>query len=393
MLAPAPAFAASGVIPYATYTVEQKEILGQLPCKWISMGGRIGPSHGGGRYDLLCKGGTWGTVSLFLDRKGADGIGNVRFIYTDWNPQIHPNAGEAVMAEVFLQHILNRLVPATLAKSVREAFWDGTADAWIRAGVRVTVSHEEKPNQVWRKVEISGMGRPTPGLTRDDSPMFERPAVSTGLVQDTPPANTDDDTRVQAPIHILPKPGAVPMKPSAAGEGLAVPDSAPASAPKALIPAAPAELNTAPAAETLVPIKAPPVISASLVPDADMLTRGRAKAPSNFDFYNKAEALTRAEEIRALGTVTATTPGVKPVVRDGSAVQAPPAVSGPSVAPMDSPAAAAPVASPVVPPAAAPALPQDKAPRALPQLQFVPRAEPLDTTKDVIQFEDDKSAL
>lgn len=50
---------APGMLPFTTFEAEQRAVTSKLPCKWISMGG----GQGEARYDFLCKGGTWATVS------------------------------------------------------------------------------------------------------------------------------------------------------------------------------------------------------------------------------------------------------------------------------------------------------------------------------------------
>ena len=67
----------------------------------------------------------------------------------------------------------------------------------------------------------------------------------------------------------------------------------------ALVEATSAELNTAPAPESKVVPVAPPELSATLVPNTKDLVGGRARAPSNFDAYNRAVALTQDVEAKA----------------------------------------------------------------------------------------------
>jgi hypothetical protein len=133
-----------------------------------------------------------------------------------------------------------------------------------------------------------------------------------------------------------------------------------------------------------------------------MLTYGSA-APSNFDIYNKAEALTRPEAIRAFGgtakakvlPASPTTPVPTPVVNATSLK----ATGGLATAPSESVAPVAkpqPQAQPQQQPQPQPQQPSTYTPsnlRPLPQLQFVPRAEPLPNPGQTIQFEDEKSKL
>ncbi|MCA3244068.1 MAG: hypothetical protein INF43_02025, partial [Alphaproteobacteria bacterium] len=38
------------------FQAETRLVTQTLPCKWVSMGGRTGPSYGNGRFDFSCKG-------------------------------------------------------------------------------------------------------------------------------------------------------------------------------------------------------------------------------------------------------------------------------------------------------------------------------------------------
>ncbi|NBV54757.1 MAG: hypothetical protein EBR79_03490, partial [Proteobacteria bacterium] len=89
--------APSRVIPFTNFAKEQQNILNSLPCKWVSQNGRLGRIESNQRYDFLCKGGIWGTISLFLNQSPSfeNGISNLRLHYRAWNPEAHPSAGEA----------------------------------------------------------------------------------------------------------------------------------------------------------------------------------------------------------------------------------------------------------------------------------------------------------
>lgn len=456
------------VIPFTTYQLEQQAVVDGLPCKWISMDGRLGPSYGNSHYDFLCKGGQWATISLYLDRaNGFDhGVGKVRLYYREWRDNVHPSAGEAFEAQKFLEYVVNRFVPASAGAQVLQAFWGDSKRSWKGTDVSVDYTLEEGKSYDVHKLEIAGQGtalmnvdgltireeqtvaapgrakaitaRPVPiipvvtpdaGLLKGQAPSpFLEDALHPTMVA---PATNPPVTPVVTDAAVLPKPvdTAVPM--TRVGDRLILPpalkgaETPAAKAPEQqqtqpdVLPAATAaDVNTAPAPESLAKPAPLPPVSSSLVPDADALVDGRVKAPSNFEAYNKASELTKSVEKRAMTSVEAkpiVTPVAQPANATGQARETlalPPARAASPVAPVATPqlssvSATVPVAGPMAVPAkaAAPsgeglglsmggtAQPAREPARPLPQLQFVPKAEPLKSGDDVLQFEDEKSGL
>ena len=488
MLRKAPA-SMTGMVPFTTFQQEELAVTQNLPCKWISKDGRLGPSYGGGRYDFLCKGGDFATVSLYLDKadSAGSGVAKARLLYRDWPVNANPNAGEALVAQQFLQHVAGRFVPASMAGEVMDAFWGKASRKWSQNGVLISFVLEKGPQFNVRKLEIAGTGaqlnsqlvKLTPVVTPTDAgltkvspapevgtkvfvygkdgeklPVPERVlpgvAVTKGMPEQTPldsgltkpmpipvqtPTQIDIAPAVVVPVPVpgvLPTPGAgvtkmgdalvVPASTPAGGAGNAVEEPAKAGEPAALQPATPAELNTAPAPESKVVPEAPPaVLSATLVPNTKDITVGRTRAgraPSNFDAYNRAMELTKDVEVKAQiakveeAKVTAS----KPVTP--TQIVTPNTVVVPSLKPVPTPATTDVPATPDntvgeglaksgVKPVAAPAAPtvdevgqpenyngpRSSEARPLPQLKFVPKAEPLKAPDEVIQFEDEKSKL
>ncbi len=411
------------------FQLETQQIGQNLPCKWVSMGGRTGPSSGSGYFDYSCKGGTWGTVTLLMNARGftENTLGSIRLGYRDWDPAVNPTAGEAAVAEQFLQYILNRYVPADIAPEAREGFWRGKG-AWKSGGTRVRATYEEGNGFVQRWLLIERPQTQTSSLNFGTMPMIPQPwreapaapaqntAQSTGLLKpaETPvPAPNFTPATPQAPVQ-LPSPALIPQEGLRREAPLQVPVNAPAgpargAAPKSFLqsatetmrgltgisalnsPSAPLppaadlrRLETAPAPESLQPISPPPPVAAELIPPAEPLVNNRPAAPSNFSAYNEAEQLTAAIEARALAENRGVSPSALPLST----------VASPSlqIAPLQSPAPA--VAVPPAAPTAAPAADQRFAPtRGLPQLKFIPKAEPIDTRGNVIRFEDEGQGL
>lgn len=454
------------VIPFTTYQLEQQAIVDALPCKWISMDGRLGPSYGNTGYDFLCKGGQWATVSLYLDRaNGFDhGVGGVRLYYREWRDDVHPSAGEAFEAQKFLEYAVNRFVPASAGAQVLEAFWGGNKRSWGGKDVRVTYELEEGDSYDVHKLEIVGQGNalvnvdglilreqrtaiPTPASAKSITsrpvpiiPVNQGPVTPSdaGLLKVTQPAPFSDEDPARPTMVVpledpsvvpvvanpaaLPKPvdTAVPLTrvgdrlilppglQGTAGQVPKKPEEKAGQQPQEALPkASAAELNTAPAPESLAkPVPLPPV-SSSLVPDPNALIEGRSRAPSNFEAYNKASELTKSVEKRAMTSSTPVKPIVTPAGQAQQMLTVPAAVAVSPVAPIETPRVNMPVSGnvsgTVKAPApsgeglgmsmggAAPAAKEDV--RPLPQLQFVPKAEPLKGGDDVLQFEDEKSGL
>lgn len=427
---------------FTTFQQEQMAITQSLPCKWISKDGRLGPSYGNARYDFLCKGGNFATVSLYLDKTSGDGVGKVRLLYRDWQPNANPNAGEAAIAQQFLQHVAGRFVPASISGDVMDGFWGNRARSWSQGGVSVKFDIDKGEQFNVRRMEISTSG----GEANMGVQVIPFVPAGAGLTKPQPVPETqviiyDKDGKKVTPTDAgLSKPMAPinpvrPLQPAVApvplqslptpGTGmdrerkdLVVPTNAPAGGavsttnPEALVPASPAELNTAPAPESKVVPQAATQPSATLVPNTqDIKGAGSARAPSNFDIYNKASDLLKSVEDRAqtskveeakvtaskpasptlkVAPSTEVVPNLKPVPTPGQG--ATPAGEGLGVAP----ATPTPAAVPAVDQTGQPINyngPRSSEARPLPQLKFVPKAEPLQAPDEVLQFEDEKSKL
>ncbi|MBI1309598.1 MAG: hypothetical protein GC129_07130 [Proteobacteria bacterium] len=416
---PGAALAQGGVIPFTTYQAEQLAVSKQLPCKWISVGG----TFAGGRYDFLCKGGTFATVSLFLNKPDgmADGVGEVKLMYRDWKPSVNPNAGEAMIAQQFLTFVVSRFVPASISGQVLQAFWDDGARRWGGSAVDVKVSLSDKGQYAMRELDVTGNGRTlvgVKGMAVSEQKDLPAPVPSgAGLLEEeaykpimAPSPETKWTPVTNSAPVVLPPPGAVPAR--VGGEGLAVPPSAPAGPVEdnVLRKALPAELNTAPAPESIKPIVPLPVVSQSLIPEGEDATRGKSMAPSNFDAYNKAEALTRDVEKRAKTQVQGEE-GQK-LEKARETLQAQPVQPAPGVAPVPTPAVQggqdATVPGNGQPVRVDPFANEDsdtpqgnydpnsawyQRGQPLPQLKFVPRAEPLVGPEGSGPVEDGRSGL
>lgn len=371
--------AAPGVIPFTTFEAERQAVMDTLPCKWISMTG----GEGDARYDFLCKGGTWATVSLMLDKAAlsADGIGRVRLIFREWPETVHPGGGEAYVAQQFLQHVVAHFVPANVAKEVTEAFW-GRRDRSFRVGsmVGIRYTYENAGQYAVHRMELVGRGR---GLSQ---PKAEPVAVE----------------------HVAPQ-----QEPKAAAKPSSVFDALPdfrtrmTSPSDALQPASAAELNTSPDPASLLKPVAPDPISSSLVPDSASMVDGREKAPTNFEVYNKADELTRDVQVKAIDNVRASSKVQAPVANapDPTGEKGPTlkALPNPGTMVQESEALERPAGPEAWPEGEGlgvpqgtqvdPADPRFRPLRGLPQLKFIPKAVPLQRPDEVIQFEDEASGL
>jgi hypothetical protein len=426
-----PAWAQTQETPFQA---ETRLITQNLPCKWVSMGGRTGPSYGSGYFDFSCKGGTWGTITLLMNAQGfrENTLGSIRLGYRDWDPAVNPTAGEAVMAEQFLQYVLNRYVPANIAPQAREGFWQG-AGSWKSGGTRVRSTYEEGNGFVQRWLAIERPQTQATALQYGTMPAVPRPwreapdgqptpplAASTGLLKpmeaSAPPSNlTPQFTPVspQAPVQ-LPSPALMPQEGIRREAPLQVPTNAPAgpargSAPQSFLesaaatirgltglpsgssPSAPlppaadlTRLQTAPAPESQATPAPPPPVSASFVPAIETVINNRPTAPTNFSAYNEAEQLTKDLEARALAEARSLSPTTTAITSATLQVDPLSALAQPTAQPAD------PVATP---PAAAQPDPRFAPTRGLPQLKFIPKAEPLDTSREVIRFEDEGQGL
>lgn len=449
LVAPALVCADDRVIPFTTWQAEQQAIVRGLPCKWVSMNG----TYAGGRYDFLCKGGTWATVSLFMDKSDgvADGVGRIRLHYVDWNPKVHPSAGEAFVAQKFLGFVVDRFVPGSAAPSVLEAFWREGGRSWSGSGVQVSYSFDDQKDFNIHKLEIRGVGKSlvgiggvatrevTSGVTPSDAGLLKTPQGVEWSAQPTPPAGPVRWTSSTVSVAPVPLPAPqefgrsepVPQILPPGGLPVATQDSSTLEKAKAALRgmlgqeqvppldrAHPSELDTSPAPESLARPAPLPGVSPSLVPDADEIANG-PKAPSNFDAYNRATELTRDIEKRA-NTQVILPNKVVPVdearkllaVSPTAARPAPLAAPGPSLPATPTPGLdSEPNSDATVPGSGRPVRlspeelesgglgtydpmnPQrSRQVRPLPQLQFIPRAEPL-KGDEVIRFEDEGSKL
>lgn len=426
---------APGVIPFTTFEAERQQVMEKLPCKWLSMAGGDGEA----RYDFLCKGGTWASVSLMLDKSARDpsGIGRVRLLYREWPEAVHPGGGEAYVAQQFLQHVGDHFIPANVVKEIQEAYWGRRDRTWrVWQNLAVSYTYEDKGQFVIRRLEILGRGKalevrgPAPAATPNEA----------GLGKAEVPPQPAQQPRAVAPTVPAPAKPVAPVKDSVfqplpvftpKGVSLTVPSpTAPVIVPLpgTLQDARPEDISRQAEPSSLVRPQPPMPVSDSLVPDARGVINGRAKAPSSFDAYNKAEEMTRdveakaVEEARKESKVRAAVSGTvpSPAVPDVRK-PAPPAKPGEQLNAVPTPQAATeesePLETPKGPenwpqgeglgsPSSAPvdpALLNPNAPvpgdprfaptRNLPQLQYIPKAQPLGRADEIIQFEDEKSGL
>lgn len=380
-----------GVIPFTTFELERQSVLDGLSCKWISMGG----GQGEAAYDFLCKGGTWATVSLMMDKAklSSEGVGRVRLIFREWPETVHPGGGEAYVAQQFLQHVTAHFIPATMAKTIEEAFW-GTRNRTFRmaGSLGVEYTYEKAGQYAVRRLEILGLGK---GLKLPGAPAAQQVAPPAMPVVEDMPHRPAQPAVKGAPISVF--------------EALPDFSARTASPTEALVPATPAELDTAPEPSSLMKPSAPAPISSTLVPDTFSRIDGREKAPTNFEIYNKAQELTRDVEAKA---TEATARESKISAPKPVAQPAPDPVgrSAPSLAPVGMPNAVESEADNFTPPTQGqswpqgeglgtpqpqvdPADPRFRPMRSLPQLKFIPKAVPLERADEIIQFEDEGSGL
>lgn len=440
-----PGVALADGISFTSFSAERDYALNSLGCTWVSQGG-VETSHRGSRYDFLCKGGTWATVNLFFNKTGTNGLESARLVFRQWDVAVHPAGGEAHVAQKYLQHVLDHLVPSNLSSEVADSFWGSRARKWRGAGVDIAFDKKAGEGFDLRELTVTANGtratRPEPKpqplppvsakplKTRNTMVEWGVPADAPDLVQPSPvvaPVVVPPSEPIQlAPISdtplpplpvVLPVPQ--PNKPVVPGE-LALPPEL-KDAQKTLQPANPAEFSPMPEPESIRKDVPPVPVSTSLVPEARVQP---SRAPSNFEMYNKASELTRKFEEKAL-----TKPGERNIintqpasptatpVQQGSGLTAPAAVPSVTVVPSSSvpplqqpveqpqlspqpavqPQAEIPsgegLGSPSSTPASAPAEPRFTPERELPQLKFIPKAKPLDGVNEVIEFEDEKSSL
>lgn len=439
-----------GVIPFTTFAHERQQIMDKLPCKWISMAGGSGLD----RHDFLCKGGTWATVSLMLDKSSVDanGIGRVRLIFREWPETVHPGGGEAYVAQQYLQHVSNHFVAANLAREVQEAFWQKRSRQWrVGRSILVGYTYENRGQFAIRRLEIVGQGAALEGRASQAAmPVTPSEAGLGEAIPGTKPVAPAPATQpaTQRPSVFQPLPDRpLPSTPATDVSKLPLPRL---DGTKPLEDATPEELNTAPEPGTQRPPVAPAAISNTLVPTAADRVGNRPKAPTNFEAYNKAEEMTRDIEMKALEdsrrdtriqpstpqpepkpadtapekATPARVPEVKPVApaKPAESLNAVPTPSMDSIeaTPLErpeqgewpqgeglgSPSQPAPgqpgsviqqtspgTASNLPSSVTMPGDPRYAPTRNLPQLQFIPKAVPLERVDEVIRFEDEKSGL
>jgi hypothetical protein len=397
------------VIPFTTLADERQAVLDGLPCKWLAMDTPVQ----GERIDLVCKGGEWGTVTLMLDGAGLpDSLGRVVLIYRAMDPDQQLGAAEAFMAQRFLTHVVARLVPANVSGKVLESFWQTSSRAWDADGVRIAYTFEKKPGYGLQRLEIKGAARTlalparsTPVASVTATVTVAKPSPTTsattalpqgsGLLRQpvarpvTAPATSPRPTM---PSVVLPRPVSATVSPPTNPANVSI--TAPLNLPSTLLQQASGtvRLGTAPAPESKVSPTPPIMPPSTLLPSGS--SAGRPAAPSNFAAYNKAEALTRDVEEKALGQRNQP----KITVQQASPTQPAsslPAVPTPSAQPTPQTQSdhgeglgisGGPSPSRVTDPRFAPQ-------RPLPQLEFIPKAEPVPSQGQIIRFEDEESQL
>jgi hypothetical protein len=422
-----------GALPYTTYSAETDAATNKLYCKWTSQDGR----DGAGRYDFLCVGGNWATVHLMLDKshKVGNGLARVRLLWREW-PADHPASAENVVAQQFLQYTADRFIAPKLAPEVMQSFFGSRARDWQNGDVRLHYDLSDQGNYRIHRLEIIGLGT---ALKIPHAP--EAPDTSFDKKLKTWPANNADLPTRQIPV--LTPTDRLPLQlPPQPEESKSILPALPLSQPKAAAPqpATPADINTQPAPESLKKPVAAPTPSVTLVPSGV----AHPTAPSNFDIYNKAQQLTRDVEEKAFGK--APPPKALPTPQSTGGLVKPGATPVPPLVPVPTPAVSAtqPPLGPVkvISPATATSgtsnllegeglgspstTPQESmtpaqkaaqkagktidtpstvapwdqpqptgANRPLPQLKFIPKAQPLNDgpADQTIQFEDEKSKL
>lgn len=385
-------YAQDGLLAQSPFDAETRNLMESLPCTWAALSGRVGPSYGSERFDFSCKAGTWGTVTLLLDASESEPpyVTRIRLGYRDTSRNQPVMAKDAAVAEHFLQTILNRYVPAAHAKRVRNTFWAGSSDRTFLANTRTYTWSEETITGASHWLEVRLPTRPSDAQNTPQPRTQSLGQTGEGLLSTQPKTETipqavniplnapsKPDTRGNAPETLLDKLGNL--------VGVSATQIKPAPYPVLIDPS---KLNTAPAQESRVAPTPPPVVSSSLVPDAAVLSGSRAPAPTNFSEYNKAEQLTRDIEQKAAQTTTGLMQQASPTTPAPSLN----AVPTPAVQTQPQGAAATGLEAPKQPATQQPE-PRFTPDRALPQLKFIPKAEPLDTHTDVIRFEDEGSGL
>ena len=389
------------VIPFTTLSDERQAVLDGLPCKWLAMDTPVQ----GEQIDLVCKGGEWGTVTLMLDGAGLpDSLGRVILIYRAMDPDQQLGAAEAFMAQRFLTHVVARLVPANVSGKVLEAFWQTSDRAWDADGVRIAYTFEKKTGYGLQRLEIKGAA---PSLTL---PARSTPAASVkaNLTVAKPSPTNSKTLALPQGSGLLRQPANQPTTPpitlprpvsATAPSASPVSITAPLALPSTLLPtllqqaSGTVRLGTTPAPESKVSPTPPIMPPSTLLPSGSQA--GRPSAPSNFAAYNKAEALTRDVEEKALGQRNQPKITVQPAspTQPAPSLPAVPTPSSPQPTPQTQSdngeglgISGGPSPSRITDPRFAPQ-------RPLPQLEFIPKAEPIPTQGQVIRFEDEESQI
>jgi hypothetical protein len=388
------------VIPFTTLSDERQAVLDGLPCKWLAMDTPVQ----GERIDLVCKGGEWGTVTLMLDGAGLpDSLGRVILIYRAMDPDQQLGAAEAFMAQRFLTHVVARLVPANVSGKVLEAFWQTGDQNWSGDGVRIAYTFEKKPGYGLQRLEIKGAApslalpaRSTPAASINANVTVAKPSPTNSKTSALPQGSGLLRQPPTTSSITLPRPVSA-TAPSASPVSITAPLTLPATLLPTLLQQASGtvRLGTTPAPESKMAPTPPSMPPATLLPNGS--NAGRPAAPSNFAAYNKAEALTRDVEEKALGQRN------QPKITVQTASPTQPAPSLPAV-PTPSPLPTAqqspnqsdngeglgisggPSPSRITDPRFAPQ-------RPLPQLEFIPKAEPIPSQGQIIRFEDEESQI
>jgi hypothetical protein len=415
-------------IPFTTYSHEQRAALDTLRCAWRSDDVR----YADGRADFLCVGGTWATVELMFDRshRVGDGLARVRLLWREW-PSDHPASTESYVAQAYLAYVADHFVPVKLSHEVMQAFWQPRTREWqMHHDLRITYTDTDSGGYRLHKLVVEGLSDkltlpttpPQPPLRAYTAPQVEAPRTPSHVQQ--PPQVIPQPPADRPPVALPPARHRPPSSPLPSQSQA---PKAPPPPPNAPLPATPADIPAqAQPIEKQRPAPPPPE---NLVPDARQ-RGGGTPAPTNFSIYNKAEQLTRDTELKAFGkaappkalpgTAPKAAPASQEPVKSGGLILPPGSVAplptpptkgqGPAVLPvipLPVPAVSATTTPPSPTVAEGEGLGNPSAPaapytpvgngsggaRPLPQLKFIPRAQPLGPADEVIHFEDEKSKL
>lgn len=195
----------TGVIPFYTFSQTTQFVQQNLNCKWISTVPTKGRSKLENRtYDYLCKGGTWGTVTLLVDAKTNDSLGAVKLIWRSWDPAVHPAGGEASSAALFLDFFAHYFVPEKLADDIKTNFWQPKNKKWRTNLVDIQHYYTQEDGYGLHELLVTGKGKALPQggyQPQPAAPQHVEPPVS-------PPQFT--------PPVVRPKPQPKPVPPKLA---------------------------------------------------------------------------------------------------------------------------------------------------------------------------------